>query len=239
MSINFEELRKLIDQNPSLLTNLQQNQPVKPAVQENPVKPKNIRKGMIIEVEEPAKEELIKITPKQAKKLQQEIVGVEKRTRNITPEQKEILLANLAKGREKLKIINEEKKKLKEGQQFIPKKPEPQVLKFQARQLEENPTQKVVVKKYIVQEKEKKERLPTSKKTRKPIESDEGDTDEDTDHLVNNIIHPDTSDTDTSDGRIIRKIKKKVASIKKAEKIIKDKKASIPTPPINPYNPFF
>jgi len=223
--INLTELQKLIDANPNLLTSLQaQKQPeVKP-------KMRRIKEGMVLEVEEPLPEIVKEITPAQARKLQKEINGVQKRTRNITPEQKAILLQNLEKGREKLKAIQEEKRKAREQIEFQPK--EPEVLKFQTKTAEVPKT--VVVKKYIVKQKEPKkeqERPQTSRKKKgfqkshlayeseEEYSEDETDSGFETDKIMANL-DTDTTDGD-SDAKIIRKIKKKVASIKKADKIVK------------------
>lgn len=243
--INLTELQKLIDANPNLLTSLQaQKQPeVKPKL-------RRIKEGMTIEVEEPVQEIVKEITPAQARKLQKEINGVPKRTRNITPEQKAILLQNLEKGREKLKALQEEKRKAREQIEFQPKQPE--VLKFQAKTTSEVP-KTVVVKKYVVKQKEPKpkqeqERPQTSRKKKgfqkSPLlyESEEEYFEDETDSGFETdkiMAHLDTDTTDgDSDAKIIRKIKKKVASIKKADKIVKRQLPPQVKQPIG-INPFY
>ncbi len=232
--INFAELQKLIESNPNLLTLLQKNK--QEEVIAPPLKPKvrKIKEGMTLEIEEPVSvpTEIVKeITPAQARKLQKKMLGVEgKRTRNITEEQKAVLLENLAKGRERLKMVQEEKRKLKEQQQFKPK--EPETLKFPAKTVDNSDKTPIVVKKYIVKEKERKPReteirgKKTFTKAPDSESEDESDSGFETDKIMAHIDNDST--TSDSDAKIIRKIKKKVASIKKADKIIKKQQPVVP-----------
>jgi hypothetical protein len=193
-NINIEQLRKLIESNPSLFSQTQtkEKKKVVPHIKENTV------------LEIPPQTETVQyISKTKAKKLMEE-AGL-KRTRKITDEQRQQLLENLAKGREKLKAKQQEAKQNKVEKVETAK--QPKIIK-----VGENIDTNQPIVKYVV----KGKRLSNPKKYIKHEESEDEEESETTE-----LSSLTTSESESDGGKIIRKIKKKIKEIKKVDNTIK------------------
>lgn len=202
-NIDIEQLRKLIESNPSLFsqpqTKLQTTEKKKAIPQ--------LKDNTVIEI--PQQNETIQyISKSKAKKLMEE-AGL-KRTRKISDEQRAQLLENLAKGREKLKEKQQAQKakKLEQVQSQPQINNKPKVIK-----VGENVDTAQPVIKYVV----KGRRLSNPKKYIKQEEESDEEIEPSSESELSSL----TSESESDSGKIIRKIKKKIKEIKKVDNSIK------------------
>lgn len=205
-------LRRLLEGNPNIL------QEYGLGLAKKPKKPV-LKPGTVItipqeKVEEP--QEIIRVVSQRKAKQILEQNGVPKRTRTITEDVKKTMLENLQKGREKLKLQRDERKKEAEQQkEQVVKQSNIEVkkeIKLEKEIVNQGPTIK-----YVIKPKTKREfkKLENPKKFIK----DEEDSEEEVSSSL-----PTDSESEISDTTLLRKIKRNIKTIKKVDKVIEDTK---------------
>jgi hypothetical protein len=197
----LSKIRQFLDTNPGMFQAVTGKQP--PGRRKG-TKNAGIDEGTIIEVAEPIVENVIEITPEQAKKMTKQ----KRKPRNLTDEQKEKMREALARGRA---ILAERRANSKPEPIELPE-PKPKVIK--KKELPADYVGDVQTKRYVVKAKPVKSKPIAIKK--KVVKRDETDTEEDT---SDDELPLETTESE-SEGTILRKITKKTKALKKVNDIL-------------------